>query len=87
MVRTWGDCYGYLLVASGWADIMCDPIVHPWDIAALVPVIRGAGEVITDWHGGNPVNAKLAVAAHSSLHSEVVRILNPQGSREVIFGQ
>jgi len=51
LVRTWGDCYGYLLVATGWADIMGDPVMNPWDIAALVPVIRGAGGVITDWQG------------------------------------
>ena len=34
-VRTWGDCYGYLLLASGLADAMLDPIMNPWDIAAL----------------------------------------------------
>lgn len=77
MLRTWGDCYGYLLVASGWADIMCDPILSPWDIAALVPVIRGAGGRITDWQGGEAVHAKSCVAAHPALHGEVVRTLNP----------
>jgi len=35
LVRTWGDCYGYLLLASGWADFMCDPSMNPWDIQAL----------------------------------------------------
>ena len=50
-MRTWGDCYGYLLVAAGFADVMLDPIMNPWDIAALVPIIRGAGGVITDWQG------------------------------------
>ena len=53
LVRTWGDCYGYLLVASGSADVMLDPIMNPWDIAALVPVIRGAGGVISNWRGGS----------------------------------
>ncbi|HMD62128.1 MAG TPA: inositol monophosphatase family protein, partial [Opitutaceae bacterium] len=52
LARTWGDCYGYLLVATGWADVMFDPIMNPWDIAALVPIIRGAGGVITDARGG-----------------------------------
>ncbi|HYD83238.1 MAG TPA: histidinol-phosphatase, partial [Opitutus sp.] len=51
LVRTWGDAYGYLLVACGWADVMLDPVMNPWDIAALVPVIRGAGGTITDWSG------------------------------------
>lgn len=77
MVRTWGDCYGYLLVASGWADIMGDPIMNPWDIAALVPVIRGAGGMITDWQGREPMGAQSTLAAHPQLHAEVVRMLNP----------
>ena len=42
---------------AGWADVMCDPIMNPWDIAALIPIVRGAGGVITDWQGGDPVNA------------------------------
>jgi len=77
MVRTWGDCYGYLLVATGWADIMSDPIMNPWDIAALVPVIRGAGGMITDWQGREPMNAESTLAAHPKLHAEVVKLLNP----------
>ena len=63
IVRTWGDCYGYLLVAIGRADVMLDPIMNPWDIAALVPVIRGAGGVITDWQGRAPYPAESTVAA------------------------
>jgi myo-inositol-1(or 4)-monophosphatase len=77
LVRTWGDCYGYLLVAGGWADVMCDPVMNPWDIAALVPVIRGAGGVITDWQGRDPVKAKSIVAAATpALHAEVIAALN-----------
>jgi len=75
LFRTWGDCYGYLLVASGWADVMCDPIMNPWDIAALIPVIRGAGGVITDWQGNDPVNAKSIVAASPGLHAQVIAAL------------
>ncbi len=77
LFRTWGDCYGYLLVASGWADVMCDPIMNPWDIAALIPVIRGAGGIITDWQGKDPVNAKSMVSAGPALHSQVIAALNP----------
>jgi len=75
LFRTWGDCYGYLLVATGWADIMCDPIMNPWDIQALIPVIRGAGGVITDWHGGDPVRADSIVAASPRLHAAVIEAL------------
>jgi myo-inositol-1(or 4)-monophosphatase len=77
LVRTWGDCYGYLLLATGHADIMCDPIMNPWDIAALIPVVRGAGGVITDWQGRDAVGAPSIVATTSQpLHAEVIRRLN-----------
>ena len=76
-LRTWGDCYGYLLVATGWADIMCDPIMNPWDVAALIPVVRGAGGIITDWQGRDPVNAASIVAATPALHPQVIAALNP----------
>ncbi|MCW5549629.1 MAG: histidinol-phosphatase [Opitutaceae bacterium] len=73
LVRTWGDCYGYLLVAAGLADVMIDPIMNPWDIAALVPVVRGAGGVITDWQGGAPYPADSTVAAATpELHAAVL---------------
>lgn len=78
LVRTWGDGYGYLLVASGWADICLDPIMNPWDIAALIPVIRGAGGVISDWRGGAPYPAESTIAsATPALHASVVAALNP----------
>jgi myo-inositol-1(or 4)-monophosphatase len=76
LVRTWGDCYGYLLVATGWADVCVDPIMNPWDIAALVPVIRGAGGVISDWCGGAAYPAESTIAsATPALHAEVLQSL------------
>jgi histidinol-phosphatase len=51
VVRTWGDCYGYLLLATGRAEVMVDDIVNPWDAAALYPVVREAGGVFTSWKG------------------------------------
>jgi myo-inositol-1(or 4)-monophosphatase len=76
LVRTWGDCYGYLLIAGGQADAMLDPIMNPWDIAALVPVIRGAGGVITDWRGGAAYPAGSTVAAATpALHAQVISAL------------
>jgi histidinol phosphatase-like enzyme (inositol monophosphatase family) len=75
--RTWGDCHGYFQVATGGADIMLDPILEPWDIMALIPVIEGAGGRITDWHGDDPVTGKSAVATSGPLHNQVVALLNP----------
>jgi myo-inositol-1(or 4)-monophosphatase len=78
LVRTWGDCYGYLLVATGRADIMCDPAMNQWDIAPLIPIVRGAGGVISDWQGKDAVGAKSIIATTSqTLHDEVIRRLNP----------
>ena len=74
--RTWGDCYGYLLLASGFADIMVDPIMNPWDLQPVIPVVRGAGATITAWNGDDPTKAASAIAAPAALHAEVVRILN-----------
>lgn len=76
ILRTWGDCYGYLLLATGKADIMLDPIMNPWDLLALIPIIRGAGGVITDWQGNDPVTGKSTVAAGKNLHAEVLKILD-----------
>jgi myo-inositol-1(or 4)-monophosphatase len=76
MIRTWGDCYGYLLVATGHADIMSDPGMHIWDIAPLVPILTGAGGVISDWEGGDAMAMKSTLATSSAaVHSEVVRKL------------
>ena len=49
--RTWGDCYGYLLIATGRAELMVDPRMHVWDCAALQPVMEEAGGTFTDWAG------------------------------------
>ncbi len=76
LVRTWADCYGYLLVASGWADVCFDPIMNPWDIAAIVPIMRGAGGTVSDWRGGAPYPAESTVAcATPELHAQVIAAL------------
>ncbi|MFO1526643.1 MAG: inositol monophosphatase family protein [Turneriella sp.] len=73
--RTWADGYGYALMATGYADIMIDPVMNPWDIMAVVPVVRGAGGVVTDFAGGDAVSAKSLVAASPLLHAQVLRRL------------
>lgn len=74
--RMWGDCYGYYIVATGFADIMIDPVMNVWDLMALIPVIRGAGGKITDYTGGNPVKGNSIIATAGTLHDEVIKILN-----------
>lgn len=76
MYRQWGDCYGYHLVASGFAQIMIDPIMSVWDTMALIPIIKGAGGIITDYHGNDPVVGNSTIAATPNIHKQVVEILN-----------
>jgi histidinol-phosphatase len=75
-IRGWGDCYGYYLVATGYADIKIDPIMNLWDTAALIPIINGAGGRITDYHGGDPITGNSIIATSTNIHDEVVKILN-----------
>ena len=75
LFRTWGDCYGHLMVAAGLGDIMADPVLNPWDILPLVPVLLGAGAVVTDWRGGDALVSGNIIAANPWLHEQVLEIL------------
>ena len=75
--QNWGDCHGYFLVATGGGDIMTDPILNPWDLMALIPIVEGAGGTITDWQGQNPIGGSGAVATAGTIHDTVISLLNP----------
>jgi len=77
VARTWGDCYGYLLVATGRAEIMTDGILNPWDAVPLVPILEEAGGVITDWHGGPAGFGTGAIATNAALAVAVRDVLIP----------
>jgi myo-inositol-1(or 4)-monophosphatase len=70
--NNWGDCHGYYLVATGGIDIMIDPIMNIWDLIALIPVIEGAGGVITDYTGGSPLSGNGTVATAGGIHADVI---------------
>ncbi len=74
--RGWGDCYGYYLLATGFADVMADPIMSFWDIAAIVPIIKGAGGTITDYHGNDPLKGNSIIAASRKIHHQIIKELN-----------
>ena len=74
--RTWGDCYGYLLVATGRAEVMVDPSVAPWDAAALYPAITEAGGVFTDWNGTNTAFGGSIVATNSGVAARARELLS-----------
>lgn len=75
LARTWGDAYGYLLVAAGRADVMVDPALNLWDAVALKPIIEAAGGRFTDWQGQPSVHSADGVATNSLIHEEVLEIL------------
>jgi len=73
--RSWGDCFGYLLVATGRAEAMCDGTLSIWDAAALQPIIEEAGGVFTDWLGVPTAFGGSAVATNRSLAADVRALL------------
>jgi histidinol-phosphatase len=79
-MRTWGDCYGYLLVATGRVDIMVDDVISDWDGAALMPIITEAGGVFTDWRGRATAFGGDAIATNARLGGVVREILAPSGA-------
>ena len=72
LTRTWGDCYGYLMIATGRAEVMIDPIVALWDMAALKPIIEEAGGRFTDWQGCPTIHSGQCIATNGLLHDEVL---------------
>ncbi|MGD8328210.1 MAG: inositol monophosphatase family protein [Acidobacteriota bacterium] len=75
MVRTWGDCYGHALVATGRAEAMIDPILARWDAAALAPITSEAGGVYTDWSGEPTHLSDSGIATNLALAAAVRRLL------------
>jgi len=73
--RTWGDCYGYVLVATGRAEVMLDPVMNLWDCAALLPIIEEAGGTFTDWRGVRTISGGNSVATNGLLFDEVMMIV------------
>ncbi len=73
--RTWGDAYGYLLVATGRAEVMVDPVMNVWDAAAVLPVIQEAGGKFTDWHGRRTIYNGEGIASNGLVHQEILQML------------
>ena len=76
LIRGWGDCYGHFLVAAGRADIMIDPQLSLWDLAALKPCVEGAGGRFTDSAGSPEGLGDSAISTNGHLHDEIIAALN-----------
>jgi histidinol-phosphatase len=77
MTRTWGDCYGYLLVATGRAELMVDPVMRVWDAAALQPILEEAGGTFTDWRGNRTIYHGEGIATNQRVLDEVLAVTRP----------
>ncbi len=75
VTRTWGDGYGYLLVATGRAEVMVDPIANPWDLASVQIVIDEAGGRFTSWNGNPNYTDGDGVGSNGVVHDEVIGYL------------
>ncbi|MFC3501159.1 histidinol-phosphatase [Micromonospora krabiensis] len=84
--RAYGDFYGYMLLAEGALDVMVEPELSLWDVAALVPIVAEAGGTITDLSGApalasGPVGEHSAVASNGALHADILARLGPPAAR------
>lgn len=81
IVRTWGDGYGYLLVATGRADIMADPLLNAWDAAAASVIVAEAGGRFSDWRGIDSIDSGDGLATNGLLHEATLAALGPAAVR------
>lgn len=75
LARTWGDCYGYLMVATGRAELMVDPTMNVWDAAPLLTILEEAGGTFTDWQGRPTIHSGEGVGSNGHVLAEVMRLL------------
>ncbi|MEX0779341.1 MAG: inositol monophosphatase family protein [Balneolales bacterium] len=73
--RTWGDAYGHMMVATGRADIMFDPVLEIWDAAPLLPILKEAGGSFFDLQGNERIDTGSGISCSSKLQSELLNII------------
>jgi len=75
--RYGGDCYSYCMLAAGHVDLVVETELKPYDIAALIPIVTGAGGVVTTWEG-KPAQGggRIIAAGDQRVHEEALKLLN-----------
>lgn len=79
VLRTWGDAYGYALVATGRAEAMVDPLANPWDVAPMAVIIPEAGGSFTSIDGSTGRDAwqnGSGVATNGRIHTDLIGVIN-----------
>lgn len=76
LARYGGDCYAYCMIAAGFVDLVIETGLKPHDIVALIPIIEGAGGIITDWSGKSAAHGgRIVAAGDKRVHAEALKIL------------
>ena len=76
MTRYSGDCYLFAALALGFIDIIIEANFNRWDVAALIPLVEGAGGIITSWDGGHCRDGKTILACGDRrVHEEAIKLL------------
>lgn len=78
--RTWGDAYGYALVATGRAEVMLDPVMAVWDCGPLQVILEEAGGTFTDWKGTPTILGGESVATNGALFDQVMAIVGERSA-------
>jgi myo-inositol-1(or 4)-monophosphatase len=74
--RYGGDCYAYCMLAAGHVDLVIETGLKPHDIVALIPIIQGAGGVLTNWEGGSAIRGGRVIAAGDKrVHQAAIKLL------------
>jgi myo-inositol-1(or 4)-monophosphatase len=77
MSRYGGDCYAYCMLAAGHVDLVIETELKPYDILPLIPIITGAGGLVTAWDGGSPrAGGRIIAAGDARAHEAAMKILN-----------
>ncbi len=75
--RYGGDCYAYCVLAAGHIDLVIETELKPYDVAALIPIIEGAGGIITSWDNGRPHGGgRIIAAGDPRVHAQAMALLN-----------
>lgn len=79
--RYGGDCYAYCMLAAGHVDLVVEAALQPYDIVALIPIVEGAGGVVTTWDGDDPAKGGAIVAAGDKrVHAAALELLAQAGA-------
>lgn len=86
LLRYGADSYGYCMLACGHVDLVVESALEPYDIQALMPIIKSAGGIVTDWSGGSAANGgQVIAAATAELHAQALSVLEPAARKSKII--